>query len=70
MKSLLSITLVQVTLEVFDMNGQCVGVQHVEPLQAGFHQITFDGSALASGIYLYKLTAGDFTATNKMVLLK
>ncbi|MCX6640235.1 MAG: T9SS type A sorting domain-containing protein [bacterium] len=60
----------QVTLDVFDINGRAVGVQHVEPLQSGSHEITFDGSGLPSGVYLYKLQAGDYSAVSKMVLLK
>ncbi|MCX6641506.1 MAG: T9SS type A sorting domain-containing protein [bacterium] len=59
-----------VTLEVFNVEGRVVGVQHVEPLQSGAHEITFDGSGLPSGVYLYKLEAGDYTATNKRVLMK
>ncbi|MCX6638898.1 MAG: T9SS type A sorting domain-containing protein [bacterium] len=60
----------QVTLEVFDVNGRVVGVQHVEPLQAGSHEIQFDGSGLPSGVYIYRLTAGATSASGKMVLLK
>ncbi|MCX6640679.1 MAG: choice-of-anchor J domain-containing protein [bacterium] len=60
----------QVTLEVFDINGRVVGVQHVEPLQAGSHEIQFDGSGLPSGVYIYRLTAGVTSANGKMVLLK
>ncbi|MCX6641593.1 MAG: right-handed parallel beta-helix repeat-containing protein [bacterium] len=60
----------KVTLEVFDINGRAVGVQHVESLQSGTHEITFDGSGLPSGIYVYRLTAGASTASGKMVLLK
>ncbi|TKJ42556.1 hypothetical protein CEE37_02380 [candidate division LCP-89 bacterium B3_LCP] len=36
----------------------------------GIHQISFDGSGLVSGIYIYRLTAGDFSTRGKMVLLK
>ncbi len=65
----------QVTLEVFDVNGRNVGAQHAMPLQdtrylAGSHEITFDGSGLPSGVYLYRLTAGKYAASGKMVLLK
>ncbi|TKJ42552.1 hypothetical protein CEE37_02360 [candidate division LCP-89 bacterium B3_LCP] len=61
-----------VKLEVFDISGSRVGVdlastRHYPP---GTHQITFDGSGLASGIYLYRLEAGEFTANGKMVLMK
>ncbi|TKJ42107.1 hypothetical protein CEE37_00060 [candidate division LCP-89 bacterium B3_LCP] len=61
-----------VKLDVFDINGRRVGVNLVSTRQynAGTHQITFDGSNLASGIYIYHLTAGEFTTTGKMVLMK
>lgn len=38
--------------------------------EAGTHSVTFDGSDLPSGVYLYHLTAGVNTATGKVVLLK
>ncbi|MCX6640284.1 MAG: SBBP repeat-containing protein [bacterium] len=72
----------RVSLDVFDTNGRVVGVQHVEPLQAGEHGITFDGSGLAAGVYVYRLTtsgsgpegmASQATPTimcGKMVLVK
>ncbi|MCX6641050.1 MAG: T9SS type A sorting domain-containing protein [bacterium] len=67
----------QVALEVFDINGRVVGVQHVEPLQAGEQSIPFDGSDLPSGVYLYRLAAipsgsGAIptTMSGKIVLLK
>ena len=41
-----------------------------EKLAAGPHSITFDGSKLASGIYFYRLRAGDKSTTRKMVLVK
>ncbi|RJX30492.1 MAG: T9SS C-terminal target domain-containing protein, partial [Desulfurivibrio sp.] len=37
---------------------------------AGSHEVMFDGSGLPSGIYFARLTAGDFTQTQKLVLLK
>jgi len=36
----------------------------------GYHTVKVDGSNLTSGVYLYKLTAGEFVATKKMVLIK
>jgi len=60
-----------VTLEVFDLLGQKVATlidNRVEP--AGFHEITFDGSELSSGLYVYRLTAGDQVRFNKMMLIK
>ncbi|MCX6640285.1 MAG: T9SS type A sorting domain-containing protein [bacterium] len=60
----------RVSLDVFDTNGRVVGVQHVEPLQAGEHGITFDGSGLAAGVYVYRLTTENATVSGKMVLMK
>ncbi|MCX6641263.1 MAG: FG-GAP-like repeat-containing protein [bacterium] len=60
----------QVRLEVFGIDGRLVRAQHAAPLPAGEHNITFDGSGLAAGIYLYRLEAGSHTAGGKMVLLK
>ena len=39
-------------------------------LEAGQHSIHWDGSNTASGVYLYRLVAGDEVVTRKMVLLK
>jgi hypothetical protein len=65
----------RVTLEVFDVGGRKVGSAQGRPLHdvwmpAGSHEVTFDGSELPSGIYLYRLIAGQHTATGKLVLLK
>ncbi|TKJ39962.1 hypothetical protein CEE37_09505 [candidate division LCP-89 bacterium B3_LCP] len=61
-----------VKLEVFDINGRNVGFgeSDLQWYLPGTHQITFDGSGLASGIYIYHLTAGEFSASGKMVLMK
>ncbi|MFH1862916.1 MAG: S8 family serine peptidase [bacterium] len=64
----------QVQLEVFDVNGRAVGAKQSAACFAhyttGTHQIPFDGSNLPSGMYIYRLTAGDWQAAGKMVLLK
>ena len=39
-------------------------------LNPGTYEVDFDGSKLASGIYLYKIKAGTFEQTRKMILLK
>jgi subtilisin family serine protease len=60
----------KVVLNVYDISG-CQVAQLVNGLrEAGQHQVTFNGSNQASGIYLYTLTAGQNTATGKMVLIK
>lgn len=62
-------------LEVFDILGHRVTTLVDELLSAGFHEATFDGtddsgSALASGMYFYRLQAGAKFEFKKMVLLK
>ncbi len=59
-----------VKLQVFDMLGRVVTTVYEGHLEAGAHSYSFDGSKIASGVYLYRLTAGDMTETRKMVLLK
>jgi parallel beta-helix repeat protein len=61
-----------VKLDVFDINGRRVGVQRNAPewYSLGTHQITFDASNLASGVYIYRLEAGSFITSAKMVLIK
>ncbi|MBU1707101.1 T9SS type A sorting domain-containing protein [bacterium] len=60
----------RVTLKVFDVLGRTVATL-VDGMQtAGNHSATFDGSGLASGIYLCRLQIGDWSQTRKMVLLK
>ncbi|MDI6401600.1 endo-1,4-beta-xylanase [Balneolaceae bacterium ANBcel3] len=62
---------VDVTLRVYDITGR-----HVQTLvnnasqTPGHYTVTFDGSNLASGVYLYRLQAGSFVQTNKMMLVK
>ena len=38
--------------------------------QAGFHEISIDGSGLASGVYFYSLIVGEFRSVKKLLLLK
>jgi hypothetical protein len=59
-----------VTLEVFNILGQRVALPVNEQQKAGNHEAVFQNSTLGSGIYFYRLTAGEFTATKKMVLIR
>jgi hypothetical protein len=60
----------QVNLTVYDILGREVSVLVNERREAGVHEVKFDGSNLASGVYLYRLQAGAFVSTKKLVLLK
>jgi hypothetical protein len=59
-----------VKLIVYDILGREVKVLVNESKPAGSYNVTFDGTSLASGLYLYRITSGNFTETKKMVLLK
>jgi FtsP/CotA-like multicopper oxidase with cupredoxin domain len=59
-----------VSLKVYDMIGREVAVLVNEYKTAGIYNINFSGSKLASGIYIYKLTTGNYEKTMKMMLLK
>ena len=59
-----------VTLNVFNTLGQQVATLVQGEQEAGFHEVQFDASELASGVYLYRLTAGSFVETRKLVLVR
>ncbi len=60
----------RVTLRVYDISGREVATLVDGYRNAGVHEAVFDASGLASGIYITKLTAGNQTATAKLVLMK
>ncbi len=60
----------KVLLSVYDVNGRLVSSLVDGYRETGTHEATFDASNLPSGIYIYRLTAGEFNATGKMVLTK
>ncbi|HTR99480.1 MAG TPA: T9SS type A sorting domain-containing protein, partial [Bacteroidota bacterium] len=60
----------KVELKVYNILGQEVTTLVNEVLAAGNHAVTFDASRLATGVYLYRITAGQFVSTKKMLLLK
>ena len=59
-----------VKLTVFNILGQEVMTLVNDVQQAGAHEIQFQAGSLASGIYMYRLEAGNFTSTHKMILMK
>ena len=60
----------QQSLKVYDVLGNEVATLVDEYREAGYYEVEFDGRNLASGLYFYKLQAGSFVETKKMVLIK
>ena len=60
----------EVRLEVFNLTGQRVATLVSGPQQAGYHSHSFDARNLSSGVYIYRLRAGAFLQTRKMLLVK
>lgn len=59
-----------VRLEVYNIQGQLVSKLIDGMVTSGRHTITFDASALSSGVYIYRLRAGNTVLTRKMTLIK
>jgi hypothetical protein len=59
-----------VTIKVYDLTGQEVAVLVNEVKEAGTYELNFDASNLASGVYIYRMIAGDFSSVKKMSVLK
>jgi hypothetical protein len=60
----------QVSLKVFNIVGQEVMTLVNDHQSAGTYSVRFDASHLASGMYLYRVSAGNYTQTKKMLLVK
>ncbi len=60
----------QVSLVVYNVTGQKIKTLVDEEQEAGYHECVWDGKDVASGIYFYRLDAGGFVETRKMILLK
>ncbi|MBK6538560.1 MAG: T9SS type A sorting domain-containing protein [Ignavibacteria bacterium] len=54
----------------YDVNGKIIFESANEKKVKGNYEYRFDGSGLSSGVYFYKLTAGDFSETKSMIILK
>ncbi len=64
-----------VTIEVYNLKGQLVRTLVNEKMEAGSHQVQWtgndsNGKNVGSGVYFYKMKAGRYTSTKKMILLK
>jgi hypothetical protein len=59
-----------VKLSVYDILGREVAVLLNGLVEAGEHEVTFDGRNLSSGVYFYRMQAGEFVQSRKLVLVK
>ncbi|NLT50931.1 MAG: T9SS type A sorting domain-containing protein, partial [Ignavibacteria bacterium] len=59
-----------VTLKIYDLLGQEIATLVNEQKSAGKYEVKFDASDLASGVYIYRIQAGEFNASKKLILLK
>ncbi len=60
----------KVTLKIFDILGQVVVTLEDGAVRAGEHTAVFEGRNLSSGVYFYRLQAGEYAETRKMILTK
>ncbi len=60
----------EVVLSVYNILGQKVATLVAEEQQAGSYKVEWDASQVASGVYLYKLEAGEYVEVQKMILMK
>jgi len=59
-----------VRLDIFNISGQKIATLVDEEQRVGYKSVRWDAGSFSSGIYFYRLKAGDFTKTRKMILLK
>ena len=57
-------------LKVYDILGSEVTTLVNKEQEAGYYEVNFDGSRYASGVYIYRLVAGDYVSTKKMMMIK
>ena len=60
----------QVSLKLFDISGRLIATLQDDKLYAGQYRMSFNAAQLPNGVYIYRLEAGSYEATRKMVLLK
>ena len=59
-----------IKIKVFDLLGREISTLVQEQKSAGSHVVIFDGSSLGSGVYIYRMEAGNFMDTKKLLLMK
>lgn len=58
------------TVNVFNILGKQVAILQNGEQDAGYHEVRFDGSNLPSGVYFYRLHAGSYRETKKLLLVR
>ena len=58
-----------VRLEVYDLLGRHVITLVDQPFASGSYEVQFDASRLSSGVYFYRLSAGEFSAVRRLVVI-
>jgi len=59
-----------VKINIYNSLGQLVETLVDKEMESGYHELSFDASRLASGVYLYQLQSSDYISVKKMLLLK
>ena len=59
-----------VNIDIFNMLGQKIETLYDGFMNAGRNEVVWNGSAVSSGLYLYRVTSGERTATRKMLMIK
>lgn len=59
-----------VKLDVYSITGELVTSLIDKEMQGGWHEVVFDASRISSGVYIYRIQAGDFGYSRKMVVMK
>ena len=57
-------------LAIYDLTGRMSRLVWEGPLEAGIHELNFNGADMASGVYYARLEAGKYAATQKLMLLR
>ncbi|MBM4158884.1 MAG: T9SS type A sorting domain-containing protein [Ignavibacteria bacterium] len=57
-------------IKIYDITGKLIRVLTSKKYEAGEHTVRFDAAGFPSGVYFYKLTAGEYNAVKKMVLIR
>ena len=60
----------KVKISIYDSTGRLIDPLMERSLNPGYHTITWEGKNVGSGIYIYKISAGEYTAAGKCVLIK